>query len=327
MNPLRIGALGAARITPRALCDPAREVADVEVTAVAARDPERARAFAEEHGIPRVLGSYSELVHSPEIDAVYNALPISHHCEWSIRALEAGKHVLCEKAFALNASEAERMAEAAHAAGRALVEAFHYRYHPLMERVLEIVRAGELGTIEHLEGRFLAQIPNQDDIRFNYATGGGSTMDLGCYPIHMVRHTSGEEPEVVSAEAVVGPDRVDVAMEAELRFPSGASGRVSSSMQSDGPLVADLRVRGADGELHVRNPLAPHFGHKLRVKGSAGEREETVEGGTTYLHQLQAFASHVRTGAAVPTGPEDAIANMKVIDAVYRAAGLPPRGS
>ena len=323
---LRIGTLGAAKITPAALVQPARETEGVEVVAVAARDPERARAFAEEHGIPEVCASYDELVAREDLDVVYNPLPISHHCEWTIRALEAGKHVLCEKAFSCNAAEAERMADTARRTGLRLVEAFHYRYHPLMERVLGLVRGDEIGTLRELRGGFSVPFHTEDDIRFVYALGGGALMDLGCYPLHMVRHASGSEPQVVRAEAKEGPPQVDIALRAELRFPGGATGEISCSMESDAQLMATLELTGERGRIHVMNPLAPHIGHQLTVESEAGTTQEQVEGASTYTHQLRAFAAHVEDGAPVPTGPEDAIAQMRAIDAIYRAAGLRPRG-
>jgi len=326
-GPLRVGTLGAARITPAALTDPAREVDAVQVVAIAARDRTRAEEFAKQHGIPRVEDSYADLVEADDLDVIYNPLPISHHCEWTIRALRAGKHVLCEKAIALNAAEAEQMAAVAAETGRALVEAFHYRYHPLMHRVLEIVGSGKLGSLEHMEAFFTVPFHTTDDIRFMYECGGGATMDLGCYPIHMLRHTAGGEPEVLRAETKTGPPKVDVFMRAELRFPGDLSGEMRCAMGPDEVFTAGLNVRGAAGELRVVNPVGPHVMHKLELQTPDGTETERLEGGTTYLYQLRAFAAHVLDGSPVPTGPDDAVRNMRVIDAVYRAAGLPVRGT
>src|SRR5688500_19017014 len=153
-RPLRFGILGAAKIAPRALIEPARLGLEAEVVAIAARDEQRARAFAEQHSIARVLQDYAALVMEANVDVVYNPLPMNLHAHWSIRALRAGKHVLCEKPFAANASEAEQMVAAAEAGGLVLAEAFHYRYHPLFERVLSIVESGILGSLRRLEGIF-----------------------------------------------------------------------------------------------------------------------------------------------------------------------------
>src|SRR5215470_5042083 len=153
-GPLRFGILGAARIAPMALVRPARRVPEATVLAVAARDPGRARQFAARHGIPRVHESYDALLADPEIEAVYNPLPNALHAPWTIRALEAGKHVLCEKPFAASVAEARAMAEAAANTGRFLMEAFHYRYHPLFARLRAILGSGELGEMRRLEAHF-----------------------------------------------------------------------------------------------------------------------------------------------------------------------------
>jgi predicted dehydrogenase len=333
-SPLRIGVLGAARIAPMALVRPARAVAGVEVAAVAARDPAKARAFAQRHGIPRVHDGYEALLADPALDAVYNPLPNGLHCEWTIRALRAGKHVLCEKPIAANAAEAERMAAAARETGRVLMEAFHWRYHPLAERMRAVIAGGELGRVRRLEATFCFPILSPRDIRWSWDLAGGSLMDAGCYPISMLRHLAAAdpqaapaEPEVVSARAWLRSPQVDRRTEAELRWPDGRTGRITCGLLTGTILRLSLRVAGDAGEMRVLNPLAPHFGHRLRVRGAAGRRAERVPGEATYVHQLRAFAAAVRDGAPLPTGPDDAVANMRVIDAAYRAAGLRPRGT
>jgi predicted dehydrogenase len=320
--PLRIGILGAARIAPMALIRPARQVPGVEVAAVAARDPERARRFAARHGVPRAHESYERLLADPEIDAVYNPLPNSHHCEWTLAALEAGKHVLCEKPFAANAAEAARMGEAAARAGRVLMEAFHWRYHPLAERLRAIVASGELGAVRHVEARFCVPLLLPGDIRFRLDLAGGATMDTGCYAIHVVRTLAGAEPEVTRARVRLASPRVDRWMAAELRFPDGRSGRVECSLASARLLAASARVVGDAGELRVTNPIAPQLWHRLRVRCAGGRRSERVPGDASYTHQLRAFRAAVREGAPFPTTPADALANMRVIDAIYEKSGL-----
>ncbi len=326
-TPLRIGILGAARIAPMALVRPSLQVPEAVVTAVAARDPGRAQAFAAKHGLARALPGYDALIADPEIDAVYNPLPNSLHCEWTIRALEAGKHVLCEKPMASNTAEAERMAEAARKTGRVLMEAFHYRYHPLAARVREIIDSGELGAIRHVEGHMCIPLPFPNDIRYRYDLAGGATMDTGCYAINMVRFLAGAEPEVVRAEARLSSAQVDRYMEADFRFADGRTGRMTCALFSAALLRVSASVRGDAGQLNVFNPVAPHLFHRLRWRTASGTRTERVQGDATYTHQLRAFVAAVRQGTPVPTDPADAIANMRVIDAVYRAAGLTPRGT
>jgi predicted dehydrogenase len=326
-TPLRIGVLGAARITPMALLRPARAVPEVTVAAVAARDPARARAFASRHGIARVHASYDALLADPELDAIYNPLPNSHHAAWSIRALEAGKHVLCEKPLAANAAEGREMAAAAARSGRRLIEAFHWRYHPLAARMKAIVDSGELGAIQHVEAAMSIPLVLPNDIRYRYDLAGGATMDVGCYTISVVRFLAGAEPEVVRAEARLAGPNIDRWMTADLRFADGRSGRITGSLFSTSLIKLQAIVRGARGEMRVFNPFAPHFYHRITVRTADGVRRERVPGQATYTHQLRAFANAVRTGAPTPTDPDDSIANMAVIDAVYDRAGLPRRGT
>jgi len=329
--PLRIGILGAARIAPMALLRPAHQVPEASVAAVAARDPARARAFAAKHGIPRVHDSYDALIADRELDAIYNPLPNSHHCEWTIRALRAGKHVLCEKPIAANAAEAERMAQAATESGRVLVEAFHWRYHPLAARMREILAGGAIGRVQHLEAWLCFPMLSPGDIRWRLDLAGGALMDAGCYPVSMVRHLAkatdeNSEPEVVSARSWLRAPQVDRRTEAELRFADGRSAKIGCSLLSHTLLWTSIRVRGDGGEMRVANPIAPHFWNRLQVRSARGTSSERVRGDATYTHQLRAFVDAVRRGTPVPTDPRDAIANMRVIDAIYRAAGLQPRG-
>jgi len=332
-TPLRLGILGAARIAPQALVRPAREVAGAELRAVAARDGERARAFAAKHRIPVVHASYEALLDDPEIDAVYNPLPNGLHGVWTMRALRKGKHVLCEKPFTANAEEARAVAGVAQETGRFVMEAFHWRYHPLVARMLEILASGELGELRHVEAHLCAPILNTRDIRYRHDLAGGAAMDMGCYVLHFVRtfggaegaHEVRTEPRVVSAQPTLLAPGVDRAMDIRLAFPGGATGRALCSMLSWRVLDASGRVEGTRGRMRILNPWAPHLFHRLRVETEAGARSERVAGPATYTCQLEAFVRAVREGAPVPTDTSDAIANMTLIDAAYRSAGLEPR--
>jgi predicted dehydrogenase len=325
-RPIRFGILGAAKIVPTALTEPAGKVPEAEVAAIAARDPKRAREFAKANRIPRVLASYEALVADPEIDVIYNPLPNSLHCEWTIRALRAGKHVLCEKPMASNAAEAEQMAQVADETGLLLVEAFHYRYHPLADRIRALIERGTLGKLTHVEGHFSVPIP-PDNIRFDWNLAGGATMDLGCYPLHMIRYFSGMTPRVTSAKAQVGPVNIDVAMEAEFELAPDVTGRMTCSMAADAQLDASFLARGDRGELKVTNPVGPHWGHQLTITTRERTTNETAPGDTTYTHQLRAFVAAMRGDrSAFPTDARDAVIGMRIIDEVYRAAGLPSRG-
>ncbi|WP_084028123.1 Gfo/Idh/MocA family protein [Mycobacterium avium] len=322
---LRIGILGAARIAPLALVKPAAENPDVVVAAVAARDASRARAFATRHGIATVHDHYGALIADPDIDAIYNPLPNGLHGRWTRAALAAGKHVLCEKPFTANAAEAREIADLAEHSDRVVMEAFHYRYHPLTLRAEEIIASGELGTLQHVEAALCFPLPKFSDIRYDYALAGGATMDAGCYAVHMARTFGGRSPEVVSAQAKLRGPKVDRAMTAELRFPAGHTGRVRCSMWSTRLLQISARVVGEHGELRIVNPVLPQAFHRLTVRSRDSRRTERFERRASYAYQLDAFAAAVLRGEPVKTSARDAVDNMTVIDAIYRAASLPLR--
>jgi predicted dehydrogenase len=322
---VQIGVLGAARIAPPALIKPAKASADVVVAAVAARDVSRARAFAAKHDIARVHETYEALIADPDLDAIYNPLPNGLHGRWTRAALAAGKHVLCEKPFTANAAEAHEIAELAANSDRVVMEAFHYRYHPMALRIEEIIASGELGKLQRVEAALCFPLPRFSDIRYSYSLAGGATMDAGCYAVHMVRTFGGSTPEVVSAQAKLHNSQVDRAMTAEVRFAEGHTGRIQCSMWSSNLLKISARAVGDRGELRAFNPVLPHYFNRLSVRSSAGKRVEHFPRRPSYAYQLDAFAAAVLRGEPVKTTPADAIENMTVIDAIYRAAGLPLR--
>jgi len=322
---VQIGVLGAARIAPPALIKPAKANNDVVVAAVAARDVSRAQAFAAKHDIARVHDSYEALIADPDLDAVYNPLPNGLHGRWTRAALAAGKHVLCEKPFTANATEAREIVELAAKSDRVVMEAFHYRYHPMALRIEEIIASGELGKLKRVEAALCFPLPKFSDIRYNYSLAGGATMDAGCYAVHMVRTFGGSTPEVVSAQAKLRDPQVDRAMTAEVQFADGHTGRIRCSMWSSRLLDISAHVVGDRGELRALNPVLPQMFHRLSVRSSSGKRVERFTRRASYAYQLDAFAAAVLRGEPVKTTPEDAIENMTVIDAIYRAAGLPIR--
>lgn len=329
VNKLRFGILGAARIAPPALLGPARVVEGVEIVAVAARNMSKARRFANAHHIPRVLDSYDLLVHDQEIDAIYNPLPNSMHCEWTIKALRAGKHVLCEKPMASNAREAEEMARAAEETGRVLMEAFHYRYHPLAQRVRAIMDSGEIGATRALEADFFIPLfARPRDIRFQFALAGGALMDTGCYCINFLRYLGKGEPRVVKAKARLAAPQVDRLMVAELEFENGVVAKMGCSLAAFPPLKTFARVRGDKGEIRVWNPFIPQRNFRgLTVKTQNGTRREAISLEPTYNFQLRAFVAATRGDKTNLTDGNDAVKNMRVIDEIYRRAGLKVRGT
>ena len=331
MAPLRIGVLGAARIANQAMVKPAKRNDDVELAAIAARDRSRAEAYAQKRGIPRVLDSYEQLVADPDIDAIYNPLPNGLHGRWTIAALEAGKHVLCEKPFTANGDEAAEVVAVAERTGLVVMEAFHHRYHPLVERVLELLERREIGELRSVDAWFRARINRPGDIRWDLDLAGGSLMDIGTYPLHLMRSVAGE-PEVVSASAIERTPGVDRTMLAHLRFTDGpfhrgvVEGRMSSAMLSRRGRGSGALVVGTQGSIRVDGFVQPTVHNRLEVVSRRGRRATSFpRTPTTYDGQLAAFVRAVREGAPVPTDGADAVAQMRAIDAIYTAAGLPLR--
>jgi predicted dehydrogenase len=323
---IRIGLLGASRIARVAIIAPARDIAGVTVTRVAARSIGRAREYADKHGIADIESDYAALVASDDVDLVYNALPPSEHAFWTIAALGAGKHVLCEKPFAMNADEARAMVDAAAAAGMFLMEAFHYRFHPLFSRIMEILQAGEIGSIKALHAHFRVPIAfDKDELRYRPELGGGAMMDLGCYPVHWVRTVMGSEPRVRSASVERHAAGVDVALDAELDFAGDVRASVQCAMSADLPdrLDARLELVGDIGRLVVDNPLAPHVGHELVITTATDTSREEVHGDSTYHCQLQHVVDVINDVSAPLLDGADATGNMRVLDAIYEMAGMP----
>ena len=316
--PLRVGILGAAKIAPAALIEPARSMPEVQVAAVAARDLSRAQAYATTNGIPAAYDSYEALLARPDIDAIYNALPPARHADLTIAALRAGKHVLCEKPFAMNAVEARAMVDAGTQSGRVLMEAFHYRYHPLFGALLDTVRSGQLGRLESIAATFVVPIAERDgELRFDAALGGGCLMDMGTYCVHWCRTVAGREPGVSAAAMRMGATGVDLHTTATLDFGAGLTASIDCGM--DAPFTARLEIVGSAGRLTANNPLAPQFGNQVRLEVN-GEPVVTreYERTPTYAFQLAAFVAAVRRGELPVTAGEDCVAQMAVLDAIAR---------
>jgi predicted dehydrogenase len=324
---MKIGVLGAARIAPAALLRPARVVDGVEVAAIAARDRPRAEALAQRYGVATVHDSYADLVADRTLDAVYVPLPNGLHAAWTLAAVRAGKHVLCEKPFTANAAQAREVASAAEGTDLVIMEAFHYRYHPLAKRMIEIVHSGELGTVQRVETAMCFPLPRFSDIRYNYDLAGGALMDAGCYAVHCLRLLAPGTPTVTAAKALTlsRDRRIDRALTADVRFTGGATGRIHTSMWSSTLLRIRAVVVGTRGTLRVNNFAAPQLPSRFTVTVDGQRRRERFGGEPTYVHQLRAFAAAVRGEPTNLTPPADSIITMSLIDDIYTAAGLPLR--
>ena len=318
---LRIGVLGASRIAEQAIVGPAQELGH-RLVAVAARDPQRAKAFADKYGVERVVASYQDVINDPEVDAVYNPLANALHAPWNLAAVAAGKPVLSEKPYARDRTEAARVAAAADAAGITVMEGFHYLFHPLMRRVLELAGNGSLGELERIHVAMGMPEPTPEDPRWSLQMAGGALMDLGCYALHILRRFG--SPSVVSATAVQRTPGVDERFQAEFAYPTGLVGTMTNSMVDDDHSFT-LTVTGSRAEVLVHNFISPARDDRLTITTADGSTVEHLGTRPTYTYQLEAFAAHVVDGAALPLDSADAVDNMALIDDTYRAAGMDPR--
>ncbi|KAI0367770.1 NAD-P-binding protein [Pilatotrama ljubarskyi] len=359
-SPLRFGILGAARIGPAALIKPAESHKDVVIAAVACRDEARGSQYARKHKIAKVYGgprAYFDLLEDPNIDAVYNPLPNGLHFEWSMRALQAGKHVLVEKPFTDTAEEARLIFALAEEKGLVVLEAMHSRFHPAMQRVREIVQSGELGKVKSATSAL--SLPSlvarfafvKDDVRFQYDLGGGATMDLGVYPLAAIRYVTGTENSAVEVTSAVAtghpldPTRIDRAMHATYSLPDSVTAEtaVDFCLPGWGPfgllprmVKVDLHVSLEGGDIKFFNFVLPTAYHYIKIQPKHGPgRTEKVyryadgrgdKSWTTYRYQLEAFVAKVR--GKTPWAwiePETTITEMETIERVYSKAGMPPR--
>lgn len=315
---LRIGLLGASRVAVYAALAAAKDAEGVEIVAVASRDAEKARQYAENHGIELTFGSYAELIDSDAVDAVYNGLPPNLHALWSIAAVEAGKPVLCEKPFALTVSDVEAMLAAEARTGRLIMEAQHTYYHPRHARIREIVRDGTIGKIQHVEAQFDVRVEeNPGELRWDGAVGGGAVWDLGIYPVYWLRASMGKEPKLLDARHQLNELGADIWTEAEFAFGEGATGAIRCSMQRD--FAAWLRITGDAGELYVENPLSPKV-QTISLTKNGVTTQEIFTSRPTYSFQLEAFRDAVCGGAPVKTRGEDSLATIRLLSEIRAQA-------
>jgi predicted dehydrogenase len=329
VEPLRVGILGAARISDLSIVAPAKATG-TRLVAIAARDPLRAKEFAVAHGVERVHATYDDLLADPEVEAVYNPLANGLHGIWNLRAIAGGRHVLSEKPSAANADEARIVRDAAAAQGVVLMEALHYPYHPRWYRLRELIASGRIGAVQRVVAPMAMHDPGPDDVRWKWELAGGSTMDLGCYSLsamHLLGDLLGGPPRIVSARADerAGHPGVDERLAVEVEFLSGATGLAASDMASD---VWDfgLTITGSDGEIHLDEFLRPHLDDRIVITtADGGQQVEELGRRSSYTYQLEAFARAVRDNAALVTGGDFAVTMAETIDAAYAAAGLPRR--
>jgi predicted dehydrogenase len=300
----------------------AAESDDVEVIAVVSRDDERARAYADEHGLERSYGSYEGLLTDPDVEVVYVSLPNSLHVEWALNALEAGKHVLVEKPFSKHPDQVEDAFDRADAAGLVLSEGFMWRHHPQTRRLVELLDAGAAGRVRVVRTAFafdLATERGTGDTRFDPGLDGGSLMDVGCYCLNGLRLVAGD-PERARGEQVIGPSGVDVLFTGALGFADGVVGHFDCGFVV--PRRAGLEVVGEEATLLVPDPFTPRtLGIDVLRPGAEAERIP-IEPANSYRLELENVSAAIRGEAPLLLGRDDAVGQARTIAELYASAAV-----
>lgn len=326
MTALRLGILSTAKIARTKVVPGMQRAERCEVTAIASRDAERAREVADQLGIPNAHGSYEELLADPDVDAVYIPLPNHLHAEWTIAAARAGKHVLCEKPLALTADEAQRAIDACQAEGVRLMEAFMYRLHPSWVAVRELVASGRIGSLRAVQSWFSYYNDDPRNIRNIREFGGGALYDIGCYSVNLSRMLFGSEPTRVQASSVRDPESgTDVLTSGILEFGDGIATFTCSTRTEDDQRV---HVYGTEGRISIGIPFNIPPDRPTEVYLTAGgdppvaPRTEvlTFEPADPYTVETERFAAAILDDLPTPVPPEDAVANLRAIEAILRAA-------
>jgi len=314
---LKWGLLSTARIN-QAVIKPIHESPRNELLAVASRSLERAQEYAANWDIPQAFGSYEELLASDHIDVIYNPLPNSMHAEWTIKAIQAGKHVLCEKPLAISVADVERVAAAAQEAGVVVAEAFMYRHHPQTLKIKKLVTQGAIGELRMIRGSFSYYLNRPADIRLRDELGGGSLWDVGCYPINYARFIVGSEPQEVFGWQVTGGQNVDVVFMGQMRFKDGIMAQIDSSFRA--PLRARIEIIGSEGVIDVPNPYKPELDERFYIRRDDGVETIQIPGAQLYLGEIEDLADAVLLGKATRVSLQDSWHNVAVIRALLRSS-------
>ena len=313
---LRLGLLSTARIN-QAILDGAARTDRVEIAAVASRELSRAREYAHKHGIERAHGSYEELLADPEVDAVYIPLPNRLHHEWTLRALAAGKHVLCEKPYSRRPSDVEEAFDLAESSGLVLMEAFMYRHHPQMRRLAELISTGAVGRLRSIRAVFRFRLDDEANVRLRPELDGGALMDVGCYCVSGSRLLAGE-PVRVQAEQVLGSTGVDLAFHGTLRFADDVVAQFDASFVA--PRHQRLEAIGDEGSLVVEGPWRVDWGGRILLQRDDEVEQIDVGPGDPFVLELENFADAVAGRSDPLLGKADALGQARTIDALFRAA-------
>jgi predicted dehydrogenase len=314
---LNWGLLSTARIN-RSLITPLRASERNQLVAVASRTQESADKYARAWKIPRAYGTYEALLADPEIDVIYNPLPNHLHAGWTIKAVEAGKHVLCEKPLALSVQEVDAMQAAAHKHGRVVAEAFMYRHHPQTLKVQELVKDGSLGTIKLVRGSFSFVLSREGDVRLDPAMGGGSIWDVGCYPISYARSILGADPLEAFGWQVTGPTGIDETFVGQMRFANDVLMHFDCSFVI--PFHAFMEIVGSEGRLSIPQPFKPETDEEIYL--TRGDETKTIKlkGQELYIGEVEDMADAILLGREPRISLDDSRANVALIVAFLESA-------
>lgn len=316
---LNWGLLSTANIN-RALIPPLQKSDRSQLQAVASRSLEAAQAYASQWNIPRAYGSYDALLAAPEVDVIYNPLPNHLHAEWTVKALRAGKHVLCEKPLTLSLPEMDSIAEAALSTGKVVAEAFMYRHHPKTLKARQLLDVGQIGEPRLLRGTFSATFSRPNDYRWNPEQGGGALWDIGCYPLSYMRALLGQEPLEVFGWREDGPTGIDIAFSGLLRFASGVQAQFDCHFAA--AYRTQVEVVGTEGILTIPNPFVPGTGEEIHLRRSNNDAPKIirVEDADPYLGEVQDMEACILDGASPRVSLQDSRGNLRVILALFESA-------
>jgi xylose dehydrogenase (NAD/NADP) len=317
LTPLRWGLLSTAHIN-RAIIPPIRASNRSQLLAVASRSEEKASQYALTWGIPRFHSSYEALLADPEIDVIYNSLPNSLHAEWSIKAMQMGKHVLCEKPLATNTQDIDEMIRVSTETRKIITEAFMYRHHPQTLLVKEMVTNGDIGNLHLIRGSFCYFNTRPGDTRFDPALGGGSLWDIGCYPISYARFLTGTEPLEVFGHQVTSSTGIDLLFAGQMVFPDGIHAQFDSSFIS--PYKVEMEITGEKGRITIPEPYKPGLKNTILLQQDSRTRVIRIKGQELYMGEIADMENAILDGKSTRINLQESKGNVTVIEALYCSA-------
>jgi xylose dehydrogenase (NAD/NADP) len=317
-SKLSWGLLSTAQINRRVI-PPIKSSKRNALSAVGSRSEARAQKYAQEWDIPKAYGGYEALLADPDIDVIYNSLPNSLHAEWTIKALQAGKHILCEKPMTITLDEIDKVIETAHMTGKIVAEAFMYRHHPQTLKVKELVGSGVIGELRLIRGAFSFNIQNEfENVRLIQSLGGGCLWDVGCYPVSYARFVAGAEPVEVYGKQELSPTGVDIHFVGQLKFPGDVFAQFDCSFRT--AFRAHFEVVGSEGTLTVLHPFTPGRRESIKLYRAGTTQDIPIRAPELYSGEIEDMADAILTGKSPTVSLADSRSNIKTLLALYQSA-------